>query len=299
MAEKIGLVGTGVMGIPMSKRLLAAGHQLVLYDVKPEAMTPLLEMGAEASSSPADLAERCGKVITMLPNSTIVEEVVLGEKGLSRGFAAGSILMDMSSSVPTSTRKIAAALAERSVEMLDAPVSGGPWGAEAGSLTIMVGGKEEVYQECLPILQAMGKNIFLIGPNGAGHTIKTINNMMFAISMLGVAEGLVLGVKAGLPPEKIIEVVGTGSGRSFALDTKAVRHVLANDYKPGFTTDLLYKDVDIATTLGKQLGVPMLAANLAQQMLGMARGRGMNAMDNSCIIKLLEEAAGVKVVPED
>ena len=298
MTERIGFIGIGTMGTPMSKRLLAAGYQLVVYDTKPEAMAPLLAMGAESASSPAELAERCGKAITMLPNSTIVEQVVLGPSGLAAGFAPGSILMDMSSSVPTSTRKIAASLAERSVAMIDAPVSGGPVGATEGTLAIMVGGSEESYQSCLPILQTMGKNIFHIGPVGSGHTLKTINNMLFAINMMGVCEGLVLGVKAGLDPKKMIEVISTGSGESYALRTKAVRHILAGNYQPGFTTDLLYKDVDIATTLGRQLGVPLLTGSLAQQILAVARGRGMNGLDNSSIVKLLEEAAGVTVMPE-
>lgn len=296
MVDKLGFIGIGTMGTPMSKRLLAAGYQLVVYDVNPEATAPLLELGAEEASSPADLAERCGKAITMLPNSTIVEQVALGPSGLAEGFAPGSLLIDMSSSIPTSTRKIAAALAETSVAMIDAPVSGGPVGAAEGSLAIMVGGPEESYQSCLPILQAMGKNTFHIGTIGSGHTLKTINNMMFAVNMLGVCEGLVTGVKAGLDPEKIVEVVSKSSGRSFALDTKAVRHILAKNFRPGFTTDLLYKDVDIATSLGRQLGVPMLAANLALQILATARGRGMNGLDNACIVKLLEEAAGVTVV---
>ena len=298
MAEKVGFIGTGIMGIPMSNRLMAGGYQLVVYDVKPEAMKPLLDAGAEAGVSPADVAERCEKVITMLPNSTIVEDVALGEKGLLGGFKPGSIYMDMSSSIPTSTRKIAAAMAERGVKMVDAPVSGGPAGAAEGTLTIMVGGDDESYQACLPLLQTMGKNIFHIGDIGTGHTIKTINNMLFSINMLGVAEALVLGTKAGLSPEKIVEVIGTGSGSSFALTVKTPRHLLTNNYKPGFTTDLLYKDVDIATTLGRQLGVPMMAANLAHQVLGIARGRGMNSLDNSCILKLIEEAAGVEVKPE-
>lgn len=298
MPEKLGFAGIGLMGTPMSRRLVAAGHQLVVYDVKPEAMAPLLALGAEAAASPADLAERCRKVITMLPNSAIVEEVVLGPSGLAEGFAPGSVLMDMSSAIPTSTRKIAAALAEKSVETIDAPVSGGPVGAADGTLTIMVGGEEEVYQACLPVLQAMGRNIFYIGPAGSGHTMKAINNMLSAVNILAACEGLVLGVKAGLSLEKIVEVVSTGSGRSYAIDTKAARQVLANNYQPGFTTDLMYKDVDIATTLGRQLGVPLLAGNLALQMLGIARGRGMNALDNMCVIKLIEEAAGIKVKPE-
>ncbi len=298
MTERIGFIGIGTMGTPMSKRLLAAGYPLVVYDVKPEATAPLAALGAEVASSPADLAERCSKTITMLPNSSIVEQAVLGPSGLAEGFAPGSLLIDMSSSVPTSTRKIAERLAERSIAMIDAPVSGGPVGAAEGTLAVMVGGSEELYQNNLPILQAMGKNVFHIGPVGSGHTLKTINNMMFAVNMMGVCEGLVMGVKAGLDPEKIVEVASKSSGRSFALDTKAVRHILAGNYQPGFTTDLLYKDVDIATTLGRQLGVPMLAANLAQQILAVARGRGMNSLDNASIVKLLEEAAGVTVVPQ-
>ena len=232
MAEKVGLIGTGIMGVPMSRRLLAAGFPLVVYDVNPEAMKPLVDEGAEAGESPADVARRCGKVITMLPNSSIVETVALGESGLIEGMAPGSIYIDMSSAIPTSTTRIAAAMAEKGVDMIDAPVSGGPVGAEQGTLSIMVGGSEAAYEACLPVLRAMGKNIFHIGPVSSGHTIKTINNMMFSINMLGVAEALVLGAKAGLSPEKIVEVAGASSGTSFALTVKAVRHVLAGNYAP-------------------------------------------------------------------
>lgn len=298
MKEKVGFIGIGLMGTPMSKRILAAGYSLVVFDINPDAVAHLVEAGAEAAASPADLAARCKRVVTMLPNSSLVEKVVLGPSGLLEGFAPGSVLIDMSSSDPTSTVGLARALAERSVEMVDAPVSGGPVGAADGTLTIMVGGKEDVYRDCLPILQTMGKRIFYIGSNGAGHTMKALNNMMFAVNMQGVVEGLVLGAKAGLNPEKIVEVVSTASGRSYALDTKAVRQILASNYRPGFSTDLLYKDVDIATTLGRALGVPLLAANMAQQLLAVARGRGMGALDNSCVVKLIEEAAGVKVRPE-
>jgi 3-hydroxyisobutyrate dehydrogenase-like beta-hydroxyacid dehydrogenase len=298
MAETIGFVGTGIMGTPMSKRLLAAGYQLVLYDAKPEAMKPLLALGAQAAASAADLGERCHKVITMLPNSGIVEAVVLGSAGLSDGLKPGSILIDMSSSLPTSTQKIAAALAAKGIEMIDAPVSGGMGGATDGTLAIMVGGKEELYKECLPLLQAMGKNIFHIGPVSTGHTMKAVNNMMSAINTLGVCEALVLGTKAGLDAAKIIEVCSTGSGQSYALNMKGTRIILADNFKPGFTTDLMYKDVDIATTLGRQLGVPLMEANMVHQILGIARGRGMNALDYTCMVKLIEEVAGIKVVSE-
>lgn len=298
MGETIGFIGTGIMGIPMGKRLLAAGHSLVVYDAKPEATVQLLALGAEAADSAVEVGRRCRKVITMLPNSSIVEAVVLGKDGLLEGLAAGSIMMDMSSSVPTSTQKIAAALAEKGVEMIDAPVSGGPTGATDGTLAIMVGGKEEIFRECLPVLQAMGKNIFHVGGNGAGHTMKTVNNLMSSINTLGMAEAMVLGAKAGLDPAKIVEVCSTGSGRSYALDVKGAKIVLANNYTPGFTADLMYKDLDIATTLGRQLGVPMLAGNLVREMLGIMRGRGMNKMDYTAVIKLVEEGAGFKVVPE-
>lgn len=298
MAERVGFIGLGIMGTPMSKRLIAAGYELVVYDVKPEALSPLLALGAVAVSSPSEVGRQCSKVITMLPNSTIVEQVVLGTSGLIEGFAPGSILIEMSSSSPSSTKRIAERLSARSVEMIDAPVSGAPFGAAEGSLAIMVGGKDGVFADCLPILQTLGKNVFLVGPNGAGHTMKALNNMLYAINMMGVCEALVLGVKAGLVPEKIVEVIGKGSGQSFALDTKAVRHILANNYEPGFTTNLLYKDLDTATGIGRELGVPLLAANLVQQVVAAARGSGMGHLDNSCILKLLESATGVKVILE-
>lgn len=298
MAEKVGFIGLGIMGTPMSRRLIAAGHELVIYDIKPEALTPLTALGAVAVSSPSDVGRQCSKVITMLPNSAVVEDAVLGASGLIEGLTPGSVLIEMSSSAPSSTKRIAEALASRSVEMIDAPVSGAPFGAAEGTLAIMVGGKDGVFKDCLPILQILGKNVFLVGPHGAGHTMKALNNMLYAINMMGVCEALVLGVKAGLMPEKIVEVIGKGSGRSFALDTKAVRSILANNYVPGFTTNLLYKDLDTATSMGRELGVPLLAANLVQQIVAAARGSGMGHLDNSCILKLLENATGVKVIPE-
>ena len=296
--ETIGFIGTGIMGNPMCKRLMAAGYQLLIYDAKADAMAPLLALGAQPAPSASALGERCRKVITMLPNSAIVEAVALGTNGLIEGLESGSVLIDMSSSVPTSTQKIAAALADRGVEMIDAPVSGGVTGAIEGTLAIMVGGKEELYQECIPLFQAMGKNIFRIGPVSTGHAMKTINNMMSAINTLGVCEALVLGTKAGLDPAKIVEVCGTGSGGSYALEKKGGKIILANDFKPGFTADLMYKDLDIATTLGRQLGVPLMEANLVHQILGIVRARGMNALDYTCMVKLIEEVAGVRVVPE-
>lgn len=298
MMETIGFIGTGIMGNPMCKRLLAAGHQLLIFDARPEAMAPLLAMGAEAVTSAAELGEGCHKVITMLPNSTVVEGVVLGKGGLAEGLSPGSILIDMSSSLPTSTQKIAAALAEKGVEMIDAPVSGGVTGANEGTLAIMVGGKEELYRECLPLLQTMGRNVFHIGPVSTGHAMKTINNMMSAINTLGVCEAMVLGTKAGLAPAKIVEVCSAGSGGSYALEKKGGHIILANNFKPGFTADLMYKDLDIATTLGRQLGVPLMEANLVHQILGIVRARGMNALDYTCMVKVIEEVAGIKVVPE-
>lgn len=296
MAETIGFIGTGIMGTPMSKRLLAAGYHLVIYDAKPEAMASLLALGATAAASAADVGERCPKVITMLPNSAIVEQVVLERGGLADGMAAGSILIDMSSSIPTSTQKISGVLAEKGVEMIDAPVSGGQVGAADGTLAIMVGGKTDIYEQCLPVLRAMGKNIFHVGGIGMGDAMKTCNNLMSAINTLGMCEAMVLGTKAGLDPARIVEVCSTGSARSYALEKKATQIVLADDYRPGFTADLMYKDLDIATTLGRQLGVPMLAGNLVREMLAMVRGRGMNAIDYTAMVKLIEEGAGFKIV---
>lgn len=297
MAEKVGFVGLGVMGTPICRRLLAAGYPLAVYHYRPEKAAPLVALGAEAASSPAELARGCSKVIVMLKYSSSVEQVVLGPSGILEGIDPGAILLDMGSSIPSSTRRISAALAEKGVEMVDAPVAGGPEGCERGSLTIMVGGKEEIYRACLPILQVMGKKIYHVGPIGCGHTIKTVNNMMLAINLQGVCEGLVLGVKAGIPAETIFEVVANSSGASYALTNRAAPHILTNDFQPP-SLDNLAKDVDIATSLGRELKVPLVAANLVHQILMTAQGRGMSDMDDTCIVKLVEEAAGVRVKPE-
>ncbi|MDH4137408.1 MAG: NAD(P)-dependent oxidoreductase, partial [Anaerolineae bacterium] len=188
MEGKLGFIGLGAMGQPMSRRLLEAGFQLLVYDVRPEAIQPLVQKGAEAASSVKEVADKCRKVITIVPNSEAVEQVVFGPEGLLEGAKGGDILIEMTSAYPPSTLKINQALSARGISMIDAPVSGGVVGAVAGTLSIMVGGDEAIFEACRPILSVVGKNLFYMGGIGSGHAVKAINNFLSATTMAATSE---------------------------------------------------------------------------------------------------------------
>ncbi|KJS21747.1 MAG: tRNA methyltransferase [Clostridiaceae bacterium BRH_c20a] len=294
---KVGFIGLGTMGEPMSRNFLKAGYNLSVYDVNLKVVDILVNEGAKACSSPREVGANSDVVITMLPNSTIVEKVIIEKDSVMEGIASGGIIIDMSSSQPSSTQKIANILKEKGIEMLDAPVSGGPPGAAAGKLSIMVGGKKEMYEKCLPLLEVLGSKIFHVGEAGAGHIVKAVNNLLFGTTLVAAVEAIVLGVKAGIAPEKLVEVISVSSGRCYAVDTKFPNIVFPRHFKPGFTTDLLYKDLDIALTLAKELKVPTAVSNVAQQLYMVGQQKGFGRMDNTAVIKILEEIVGIEVKP--
>ena len=294
MKPVIGFVGTGAMGAPMAQNLRKAGYSLVVYDLKDEAMEGLAKAGAEKVFSARELASRSSVVITMLPASPDVEAAVLGPEGVIEGAKTGDIVIDMSSSYPTSTKMICEQLAVKGIRMLDAPVSGGTKGAREGTLAIMVGGEEKDYEECRPILEAMGQNVYHLGKIGAGHTVKALNNLCSACSMVITSEALIVAKKLGLTPEKVIDAINSSSGRSWSSEFKFPTFVLNNTFNSGYSIGLMNKDLEIATRLGRELHVPMLVGALVQQLYNYAVDHGGEDECHTAIIKFIEDWRGVE-----
>jgi len=295
MKPVIGFVGTGAMGALMAQNLRKAGYPLVVYDLKDKAMEGLAKAGAEKVFSARELASRSSVVITMLPASPDVEAAVLGPEGVIEGAKSGDIVIDMSSSYPTSTKMICEQLAVKGIRMLDAPVSGGTKGAREGTLAIMVGGEEKDYEECRPILEAMGQNTYYLGKIGAGHTVKALNNLCSACSMVITSEALIVAKKLGLTPEKVIDAINSSSGRSWSSQFKFPTFVLNNTFNSGYSIGLMNKDLEIATRLGREVQVPMFVGALVQQLYNYAVGRGGGDECHTAIIKFIEDWRGVKV----
>ncbi len=295
MKPVIGFIGLGAMGTPMSHNLIRAGYQLIVHDLREGPMDDLAKIGAVKVTSPRDVAERSSVVITMLPASPNVEAVVLGPTGIIEGAKSGNIVIDMSSSYPGSTKMISEQLAVKGIRMLDAPVSGGTKGAREATLSIMVGGAESDYEECHSIFEAMGKNIYYVGKTGAGHTVKALNNLCSACSMIITSEALVVATKLGLSPEKVIEVINTSTGRSWSSQFKFPTYVLNNTFNSGFSIGLMNKDLDIATRLGRELRVPMFVGAMVQQLYNYAVGQGAGDDCHTAIVKFIEDWGGIKV----
>ncbi|MBE3581224.1 MAG: 2-hydroxy-3-oxopropionate reductase [Thermoanaerobacteraceae bacterium] len=294
---KIGFIGLGIMGKPMSKNLLKAGYQLVVYNRSRAAVEELVAAGAEAAGSPREVAERCDKFITMLPNSPEVKEVALGPKGLIEGARPGSILIDMSSIDPYVTREIAAELAQKGVRMLDAPVSGSEPKAIQGTLAIMVGGKEEDFAECYPLLKAMGSSVVRVGNIGAGNVAKLANQIIVALNMAAMSEALVLAAKAGVDPELLYQAIRGGLAGSAVLDMKTPM-VLAGNFKPGFRINLHIKDLANALAAAHGIGVPLPLTSLVMEIFQSLKVDGLGEADHSAIVRFYEKMAQVKVRKE-
>lgn len=286
--ERVGFIGLGAMGQPMSRRLLEAGFHVVGCDIRPEAVKAFVQRGGEAASSPKEVAAGCRKVITIVPNSEAVDQVIFGAGGLLEGVKAGDLLMEMTSAYPPSTLKVHQALSARGVSMIDAPVSGGVVGAEAGTLSIMVGGDESVFQSCRPILSVMGKNLFYLGGVGSGHALKAINNFLSATTLAATSEALIMAGKLGLSPQRVIEVIQVSTGRSYSTELKFPKFILPGTFNSGFAMDLMYKDIDTVTRMAKEYKVPMFIANMVQQIYGYAMAQGAGKGDHTEIFRYLE-----------
>jgi len=289
----IGFIGLGIMGNPMSRNLLRAGHSLLVYDIVPAAVEEIVHDGALAGASSKDVAGRSGVVITMLPDSPDVERAYLGPAGVLEGVRAGTILVDMSTISPTMATKVAGAAAAQGCPMLDAPVSGGDVGAQKGTLSIMVGGDPDSFAKVEPILKVMGKPV-LCGESGAGQIVKACNQIMVAVTLLGMAEALVLGAKAGVDPEKIVQVLGGGLARCGVLENRGMR-IVARDFAPGFRIRLHYKDLNIIREAGRAFGVPLPASALAHELFGAAMAAGRGELDHSGVVTIIEDLAKTEV----
>ncbi|MCO5786667.1 3-hydroxyisobutyrate dehydrogenase [Pseudomonas sp. G11-1] len=294
---KIGFLGLGNMGGPMAHNLLKTGHELTVFDLSEAAVANLVEAGASAAPSIAALAGNdVEMIITMLPAAQHVKGVYLGEDGLLAKVAPEVRLIDSSTIDPMSAREVATAAAAKGNRMIDAPVSGGTGGAAAGTLTFMVGGEQADFDAALPVLQAMGKNIVYCGPSGNGQVAKVANNMLLGISMIGAAEAMNLGVSLGMDPKVLAGIINTSSGRCWSTDTyNPYPGVLDNapasrGYTGGFGTDLMLKDLGLATEAAKQARQPVVLGALAQQLYQTFSGQGNGGLDFSAIIKMYNGA---------
>ena len=297
MGEKIGFIGLGVMGDPMARNLLEAGHSLLVHSRSPEPVEALAEAGAETASSPRAVAEGADVVITMLPDSPAVEAVVLGEDGVLAGASEGDLLIDMSTIHPTVSVAVAEAAAERGVAALDAPVSGGDVGAKNGALSIMVGGEAADFERARPLFEVLGKTIVHVGEAGAGQVVKACNQVVVAITIAAVSEALVLGSKAGVEPEKILDVLGGGLAGNKVMEMRR-SNFLDHDFTPGFRIDLHHKDLNIALESGDAYGVPLPVTGIVQQYMRALRAKGHGGDDHSGLLQLVEELAEHRIGSE-
>ncbi len=296
---QIGFIGIGVMGRPMTLNLLKAGHAVTIYARHPEqpGVQEVLNAGAKQAPSPRAVAMASDMVITILPNSPQVEEVVAGPQGILEGARKGLIIIDMSTIAPAVSRKLAQEVSTRGVHMLDAPVSGGSQGAINGTLSIMVGGEREIVEQARPVLEAMGKkeNIFHVGPNGSGEVVKLVNNILVGAIAAATAEALVLGVKAGADLDIMTKVIGVSTGASWQLSNQFPLRAFNGSFQPGFMTDLLHKDLGLALELAAEDSTPTPITALTRQLYEMARAAGSGREDYTSVMKVLERMAGVEV----
>jgi 2-hydroxy-3-oxopropionate reductase len=294
MAQKIGFIGLGVMGAPMARNLLEAGYELVVHSRSRGPAEELAQAGAETAGSSREVAERADVVITMLPDSAAVRDVVLGGDGVLAGASSGTLLIDMSTIDPEVSIEVARAASERGVAALDAPVSGGDVGAQEGTLSIMVGGDADDVERARPLFAVLGKTIVHVGGPGAGQVVKACNQVVVAVTIAAVSEALVLGSKAGVDPAKILDVLGGGLAANRVMEMRR-RNFLEHDFTPGFRIDLHHKDLGIALGAGDSLGVPLPATAAVQQMMRSLRARGHGGDDHSGLIQIIEELAGHRV----
>ncbi len=293
--QNIGFIGLGTMGKSMASNLITAGYTLHIYNRSQDPVRELVSKGAIACQTPKEVAENSSVTILCLPDSRIVEMITLGENGLIEGLSADKILIDMTTSKPESTRMIFEKLSEKGAAMLDAPVSGGPKGAKDGTLSIMIGGDPKIFEACHPIFDILGKKLFHVGEIGSGHTLKAVNNLLYGTLLVASCEAVTLGVKAGIDPKTLIEVISNSSGNNLAINTKFKQKVLNRDFNPGFTVDLLHKDMSIALELAQNLDLDMRTSAHAIKTLSYGRKLGLGNEDNSAIIKIYEKSEGILI----
>ncbi len=294
MAERIGFVGLGIMGKPMAINLLKAGYSLTVYDIVGDNMEEVVTEGATGASSSSKVAANSDKIITMLPDSADSEAAILGPNGVLEGASSGSIIIDMSSIAPLVSQKIAAACAERGVDMLDAPVSGGQPGAINATLAVMVGGKQEVFDQCYNLMKTMGGNVVLTGDVGAGGVTKLANQIIVALNIEALSEAMVLAQRSGVDPEKVFNAIRGGLAGSAVMEAKGPM-MLDRNFQAGFRIRLHQKDLRNVLQTAQELNVPLPVTSLVQQMLGALINDGESESDHSAILHFLEGLAKTEV----
>jgi 2-hydroxy-3-oxopropionate reductase len=290
----VGFIGLGLMGKPMSKRLVSAGHQLVVYNRNPRPVKELVDLGAESAESPRKVGERAEIVITMLPDSSDVRQVILGGDGVASGVKTGSVVVDCSTIAPAVEMEIAQQLLTNGVAALDAPVTGGTGGAESGTLTFMVGGSAAAYERCVPLFKAMGKNIFHMGTNGMGSFTKLCNQICVSLNLLGTCEALLLASRAGLDPKRTIEVLETGAANSWQLLNFGPK-MLDRDFRPGFKIQHLKKDLRIVSEACEKLSLPSMGTALVHELLKAVENEGLGESGTPALVVALEKLAGHEI----
>jgi 2-hydroxy-3-oxopropionate reductase len=294
MADTVGFIGLGIMGKPMAKNLIEAGYDLAVYNRTREKAEELASEGATVAGSPKEVAERSDVIITMLPDSPQVEEVLTGENGVLEGIKEGALIVDMSTISPVVTEELSEKAREKGASMLDAPVSGGDVGAIEGTLSIMVGGDEEDFERALPLFEVMGGTVTHVGPSGTGQVVKAANQIVVALTIEAVSEALVLGSKGGVAPEKILDILGGGLAGNKVMELKREK-MLDHSFDPGFRIELHHKDLGIALAAGREYGVTLPVTAIVDQMLETLKMRGKGDRDHSAILTLIEESSGHEI----
>lgn len=294
MSERIGFIGLGIMGKPMARNLIKAGYELVVHNRSRGAVDELTGEGATSAPSPREVASQVKTVITMLPDSADVRDVVFGDDGLLAEMGEGSLLIDMSTISPVTALEVEQALSARGAHALDAPVSGGDKGAIAGTLSIMVGGRTEDFERAKPLFEVMGKTIVHVGDASAGQTVKACNQIVVALTFEAVSEALVLGSKAGVDPQKIVQVLVGGLAGNKVLELRG-ESMLAHNFQPGFRINLHRKDLGIALDAGKSYDVSLPVTALVNQMFTAMVNAGRGDLDHSSLLLHLEDMASHKV----
>ena len=291
---KVGFIGLGIMGKPMSKNLLKAGYELVVMDLNQEAVAEVAAAGAAVAATPKEVAAQCEFIVTMLPNSPHVRAVVLGDNGIIEGARAGTCVVDMSSIAPLASREMAAELEKIGVELLDAPVSGGEPKAIDGTISVMVGGKKEIFDKCFAIMDAMAGSVVYTGSIGAGNTTKLANQIIVALNIAAMSEALVLATKAGVEPELVYQAIRGGLAGSTVLDAKAPL-VMDRKFDPGFRIELHIKDLANVMETAHEIGVPLPLTAGVMEIMQALKIDGKQGLDHGGIIRYYEQLAKVEV----